>query len=108
MAKKYAIFCVHLSDGVCKHPEQPHTHKPSGGVCAKVCKMYDGLPATCSVVDDPVVRFSDATKPSAGGCSGCGKGKPKPTPIKIDSAEAARILNGAINNPEKEPENGEA
>jgi hypothetical protein len=107
MAKHYSIGCVYRSGDVCTHVDRPHRRKPSGGVCAKVCKLYDGPPATCSVVDEPVVKFTDVTKPNAGGgCSGCGKGKPKPAPIKIDSAEAARILNDAINNPDKESKNG--
>jgi hypothetical protein len=105
MLKQYSIGCKYFSSGVCTHVDQPFGNKPSGGVCAKKCHFYDGPPATCNVVDEYPVKPSE--RKSSGGCSGCGsKGKSKPEPIKHDPAEAARILNDTINNPDKESENG--
>jgi hypothetical protein len=99
MAKHYSIGCNYRKGVECTHPQQPHGRKPSNGVCAKVCKLYDGPPATCTVVDEPTVKFTDATKPiKEPGCSPCAAAaKARIDRKKHDAAEAMRILNDAMN-----------
>jgi hypothetical protein len=96
MAKRYSIGCVYRSGDACAHADQPHGPTPSGGVCAKVCKSYDGPPATCSVVDEPA---PEPAKARAGtGCSPCAAAaKARLERKKHGAVEAMRILNEAMN-----------
>jgi hypothetical protein len=74
MAKHYSIGCNYRSGVECTHPQQPHGRKPSNGVCAKVCKLYDGPPVIESRAPEPIPDDYEPTPTNAtkGGC-GCKK-----------------------------------
>lgn len=74
MTKHYSIGCIHRRENVCHHPDQPHGKRPSPGVCAKACKLYDGLPVIESTPPLPIPDEYEPTPTNAtkGGC-GCAK-----------------------------------
>jgi len=102
MAKHYSIGCNYRSGSACTHQQQPHGPRPSDGVCATVCKLYDGPPATRTVVDDPAVKPAKARAES--GCGPCAAAsKARVERRRIDAAEAMRILNEAMTAGESDP-----
>lgn len=93
--KIYTIKCVHLNGRECKHPDQPHGIHPSGGVCAKACKHYDGPAAIME--DKPVVEKPLITRDEINGCTPCAAAaRQRAEKRKHDPAEAARILDEAM------------
>lgn len=96
MTKHYSIGCAYRSGPTCTHPDQPHGARPSGGVCAKVCKLYDGPAAT--VEDKPVEPTVAKSKTVDRGCTPCAAAARarREAKARVSGADAAAQMDRAI------------